>query len=238
VIAAPQQDTTQNIFQFLFFAGILAVVIAALILNARMERKRREELEQLARSLGLDFYPDEDDDFPEQRAHRWFKQGHSRSAKNRIEGMLDVGGQRMNVKLGDFKWVTGAGKHRQVHRHGYLLIIPAWRSLPALEIRPENFFDKVGDALGFDDIDFESAEFSRKFMVKSNDKKFAYAVIHPRMMEFLLAMDGHRIQIDEGECLFLDIGTSPSPDDFRAALGWSERFFGQWPAHLVQELSS
>ena len=58
--------------------------------------------------------------------------------------------------------------------------------LKTLSIRAENFFDKVKGTFGFDDIDFESAEFSRKFWVTAKDKRWAYDVIHQETMELLL----------------------------------------------------
>jgi hypothetical protein len=39
------------------------------------------------------------------------------------------------------------------------------------------------------DIDFESEEFNHAFNVKSDDKKFASAVVDPLMMQWLLADD-------------------------------------------------
>ena len=50
----------------------------------------------------------------------------------------------------------------------------------------------------FDDIDFESDEFSRKFYVQSSDRKFAYDVLHPRMMEFLLQTTPPMIDVEGG----------------------------------------
>ena len=40
---------------------------------------------------------------------------------------------------------------------------------------------------GYQDINFESAEFSKAFNVRSPDKKFAYDVCNAAMMEYLLA---------------------------------------------------
>ena len=45
---------------------------------------------------------------------------------------------------------------------------------------------KLGQMIGFDDIDFESAEFSRSFTVRSKDKRFAYDICNARLMEYLL----------------------------------------------------
>ena len=47
---------------------------------------------------------------------------------------------------------------------------------PELRIAPEGLLSKIAEALGEDDIQFESAEFSGAFRVRSKDKKFAYDV--------------------------------------------------------------
>jgi hypothetical protein len=70
------------------------------------------------------------------------------------------------------------------------------QSFPELTIAPEGIFSKVAQAFGYDDIDFESHEFSRKFCVRSRDKKFAYDVCHARMIEYLLANNDLSIEIE------------------------------------------
>jgi hypothetical protein len=60
--------------------------------------------------------------------------------------------------------------------------------LKPLYIRPENAADKVKAFFGADDINFESKEFSAKYYVSSPDKRWAYDVLHPRTIEFLLGM--------------------------------------------------
>ncbi|MCX5637551.1 MAG: hypothetical protein NTX52_07645 [Planctomycetota bacterium] len=65
-------------------------------------------------------------------------------------------------------------------------------------IGSEGFFSKIAQALGYDDIDFESYEFSRKFCVRSPDKKFAYDVCNARMIEYLLSNTDLTIEIEGG----------------------------------------
>jgi hypothetical protein len=224
--------------EVLMFVGIAALVITVAVINHRMEQQRRRVLAAYARSQRFDYYPDRDSDFPGAQNHKWFQQGSSRHATHRIEGIRDIRGERFVVKMGVYHWTTGSGKDRQNHAEAYLLVRPTWPALPNLVIRPETFFDKVGAALGFDDIDFESAEFSRKFMVQSSDKRFAYAVVHQRMMEFLLSGEGYPLDLNYGQCLFTGLGSRPSPESFSAALDWAERFFQLWPDHLVREIST
>jgi len=103
-------------------------------------------------------------------------------------------------------------------------------------IRPEGVWDKLAAAFGFDDIDFESAEFSRKFLVKAGDKRFAYDVLHPRMMEFLLAEAPPMIDIEDGDLCLSDGRKRWTPEQFEAQLAFARRFAEQLPRHLLQDL--
>ena len=98
----------------------------------------------------------------------------------------------------DYHWQTHSTNskgQRQTHTHRMsALVVDARVPLKGLQIRAENFFDKMKSAFGFDDIDFESAEFSRKFHVSAEDRKWAYDVLHARAIEFLLAQP-HRYTI-------------------------------------------
>src|SRR5439155_15340303 len=56
----------------------------------------------------------------------------------------------------------------------------------ALTIQHENFFTRIGDHLGFQDIQFESEDFNRSYNVKCKDQKFATDLVDARMMQWLL----------------------------------------------------
>ena len=66
---------------------------------------------------------------------------------------------------------------------------------PDTIISHESLEARFEDALGRPHIGFESAEFSHKFRVRSSDRKFAFDVCHPRMMEYLLANKDLSIEI-------------------------------------------
>lgn len=78
------------------------------------------------------------------------------------------------------------------------VIAPSDAALQQLFIRPKRFSDTTSDIFGVGDIEFESAEFNRKFCVRAAGKRWAYDVIHPRMMEFLLAAPLFTIQLGAG----------------------------------------
>jgi hypothetical protein len=167
----------------IFIVG--AIVLAWLSYLAR--QKRRQDMAALAARLGWSFDPESDSSMDDRFGQfGCFCRGHSRAAYNTLEGTTTIGGRQFPVRMGDYtyKITTSNGKSTstRTYRFSYVVISVPWRGVPDLIIRREGLMDKLAGAIGFDDIDFESEEFSRRFFVKSPDKKFAYDVIHPRMM--------------------------------------------------------
>ncbi|MBN2181570.1 MAG: DUF3137 domain-containing protein [Sedimentisphaerales bacterium] len=155
--------------------------------------KRRQAMMALAAKLGLNFYYQKDWDIP--RRYRFLdklRQGRDRYAFNILTGNY----RQNDVTIFDYHYKTGSGKDTHHHYLSFFLLsLPA--SFPELVIVKEGFFSKIGQALGYDDIDFESHEFSRKFCVRSKDKKFAYDVCNARMIEYLLSNTDLSIEIED-----------------------------------------
>ncbi len=87
-----------------------------------------------------------------------------------------------------YRYSTGSGKNRTTH-HIQGVLIEAKISLPGLlTMRPEGFFDRIAEVIGFDDIDFEYNEFNKKYFIKSEDKRMAYDIYGRDMMEYLLML--------------------------------------------------
>lgn len=180
----------------IFVLFVVAIVVLA-IFGAIAARKRREALAQLAARLGLSFSTEHDTAIPERYGFlNRLAQGSNRYAYNIMAGRY--GGR--SVQAFDYHYETHStdskGNRRTHHHHFSFFILTLERAFPELHISREGIFSKIGQALGFDDIDFESHEFSRKFSVRSKDKKFAYDVCHARMMEYLLANDDLTIEIE------------------------------------------
>lgn len=184
-------------FPVLIFGAFAALVIVLAILGAMAAKKRREAFAALAARLGLTFSPDRDHTiasrfhFLDRLAH-----GSNRYAYNVLSGSY----QGRGVLVFDYHYQTESRDskgHRQTHHHHFsCFVLQLEQSFPELTISPEGILSKVAQAFGYDDIDFESHEFSRKFCVRSKDKKFAYDVCHARMIEYLLANDDLNIEIE------------------------------------------
>jgi hypothetical protein len=217
---------------------ILAASVAAGIIYVSVvaERKRRAILKAVAEKLGLGFDPAADRSLHRTFAHSVFKKGHSRRGSNTLFGIMTLAGYDIHVRMGDYRYVTGHGKHQQTHRISYAAFYLPFVGTPDLLIRREGIGDKLIGGIGFDDIDFESEEFSRAFWVKSEDKKYAYDVIHPQMMEFLLGGPTPHVEIAHDVCLILEGWGRWDPETFDGAPGWFQAFFERWPEHLIDRL--
>ncbi len=171
---------------------------AACYCQSKTAQKRRNQMASVATRLGLHFNPERNQRLPDEfRFLNRLAEGSDRYGLNVMSGSYN--GQR--VLLFDYHFVTGAGDNRRVHDISFfMLFLPL--PFPELTIAPEGFFGRLAVALGWSDINFESAEFSRVFQVKSRDKKFAYDVCHPGMMEFLLQNRDLNLEI-EGRVLAL-----------------------------------
>ncbi len=190
----------------IFLALFVAIIIGA-IFNAIAQRKRREGLFELAQRLNLNFDASEDRGIPGRFGFlKQLDQGENRYATNALSGNY----QQNEILAFDYHYETHSTDskgHRQTENHWFsffILTLPA--VFPDLTIRRENFFTKVAEVFGYQDIKFESAEFSKAFCVRSPDKKFAYDVCNAKMMEYLLANRDLSIEI-ENEVLALAFNT-------------------------------
>jgi hypothetical protein len=226
---------------------VICLVIAGIVYASQQAKKRREDLARIATTLELSFDTGDPFNIPSRySAFGLLSAGHNCQAYNVVHGRRG----RYAVKAFDYIYYTtetstetstdaqGQTTTRQVTREVShvmsAVVFDVGAGFPPLFIRPENFLDKIAAAIGFGDINFESAEFSRKFYVKSSDKKFAYDVIHPRMMEFLLANPRWTLEL-KGQGVLASQGTL-RPEQFREGIEFVEAFLGNIPDYLWQEL--
>ena len=237
----------------LFIVGLVLVVGVAAWLGHQAEVARREALGRVARASGMSFSPE---------PREWsagglfssaaplapfavFEKGHSRRSCNHMAGELRVWDREIGVTLADYRYriTSGSGKHRSTRTYetSFLLArLPFPAGLPDLRVRREGFGDKIAAAVGFDDIDFESDEFSRRFHVSCADRRFAYNLIDPRMLEHLLDIDPPDFEI-RGDLLLLTPAAGMvkwEPESFEAARVWTRDFLARWPEFVVKDLLS
>jgi len=169
--------------QCMFFALVAGGIVALIVYGIINARKRREAMARLAAQWGLQYYADDPFDIPARYAHfDLFDSGHSRKASNVMAGK--VSGR--DVILCDYQYTTGSGKNTTTyHYQAAILAMPILAA--RMHMRHESIFDRVASWVGHDDINFESEEFSKRYHLRCDDRKFAYDIFHARLIEYLLA---------------------------------------------------
>ena len=177
---------------------VVICIIGAIIWGIRAGKKRSSEMGLLAERIGLQFSSERNYAIAKQYAFLdKLRQGENRYAYNILTGRF----QNREVAVFDYHFETHSTDskgRRQTHHHYFsFFILSLEKSFPELTIAKEGFLSKIVQAVGFDDIDFESHEFSRRFVVRSKDKKFAYDFCNAQMIDYLLAQPDINIEVDQ-----------------------------------------
>ena len=160
-----------------FFGLIVVVIVVAVVVTWRMERARTEALRRVAETAGLSFAPKADLDVVRSLGDvQLFGRGHSKRVTNLMTGRL--GDQQ--VAVFDYGYSTGSGKSRNNTSQTVVLLPSVKRSLPDLQMAPENPITRMAEVLGYQDIDIESSpEFSRRYIVRGPDEAAIRAALYP-----------------------------------------------------------
>lgn len=208
---------------------VLIIFVIVAIYNHKKEKERGEKLRKFANSQNLYYQEGKvhgfERDYP---SFKFLRQGNGRYAYNVMSG--DSNGYK--VTGFDYHYQTTSTNSKgqtQTHHHHFstFIITPTFR-LKSLTIRPEGIFDKMAAAFGWDDIDFESAEFSRKFHVKAEDRRWAYDVLPQDTMEYLLASPQYEIHMSN-QHLAVRANNRFAPRGFRKALEMGETILNGIP---------
>lgn len=218
-------------------ASALAAIGFAIWEHRHLKTKRRQEMAGWAQANGLKFHPDHDYSIGfRYQPFRWLQEGDNRYGYN-----IMVGTCSHRVTCGfDYHYqmhpANGKGLRRTHHHHFSAIVVEAGLPLKPLSIRPGRFFDMVPEFVGFDVIGFESAEFSRRFWVRSPDRRWAYDVLHQKTMEMMLDYPGFLIDFQGTQVAAYSGHTEFSPKEFASALKLVTGILDNLPESVVREL--
>jgi len=185
---------------FIFPLISLILIFVAGVIGIRRILKshyRINTLRTFANSLNLHYRKAKVHNFEwEYPGFDFLQKGEERYAFNIVSG--DLNGRK--VKGFDYHYQTNqtdsGSDETTIHFYFSAIIITSSFTMKPLTIRPEALFDKLTAAFGWDDINFESAEFSRKFHVKAEDRRWAYEVLTPMTIEYLLESPQYEVQMN------------------------------------------
>ncbi len=174
------------------FLTIGALAVAGVSLYYYLAYLRRQKLAGLAASMGL-LYSEEGPDigFLQGTGLELFCQGHTRSAINMIQASTPAG----PLRVFDYSYVTGHGKHRSTHSYTVALIDCAQVKVPHFDLKPETFLYKIGEFMGFKDIDLPGFQiFSDKYRLTGADPAAVQVFFSPARAAWFERNLGMRVQ--------------------------------------------
>jgi hypothetical protein len=121
------------------------------------------------------------------------------------------------------------------HYYIGVALIQIERSFPELQIFPQSFFGRIGSALGFGGIRFESKEFSKNFTVLCADKNFAYSFCQPQMIDYLLNNPNTWLEIEENILAIYKIDEKITPSELQSFLTKLHNLRQLMPEYLFTE---
>ncbi|MEN8150897.1 MAG: hypothetical protein ABFS86_13830 [Planctomycetota bacterium] len=222
----------------IFIVLAIVAVIAIGIFAWHLEKKRREAIIAWAHENGFSFSPHKRRD--PGLGFSPFGQGHSRWSRYHLTKRVEKavpGLDHAEADLFEYHYATtsGSGKNRRTsHHHFTCALLEAGLDLGDMTIRREHWGDKLVQAIGFDDIDFEDHEFSKKFMVKGRDRQKVYSVVDRRMMSYLLESGKWVVQTG-GDMLFVHVSGKPNVERLDAIFHFAKGFLLNLPRMVVNE---
>lgn len=169
----------------LVFFGVVAFMIGLVVFSIISRRRQRERLAQYAASRGWGYEPSGHnlaghlgDDYP-------FNAGDSRKYS---DVFTYTSGDATGMSL-EFTYsvTTRTGDTQSTSTYPFHVVtlnLPV--ALPRLMLRREGRTDAVGKFFGRQDIQFESAEFNKAWLVQGDNLAAAHDIVNPRMMEWLM----------------------------------------------------
>ena len=161
------------------------VVIIGLIVwfSWRSAKKRVEEFQRVADEIGLPFYPRGDNSLLSSlHGFHLFSVGYDKTIRNMLHGNSD----NVEVAIFDYAYAVGSGDTASAHFQSVIYFRSSRLALPHFALRPESIFHKMGSAMGYQDIDFDShPQFSRTFLLQGADEASIRSLFKPELLTFL-----------------------------------------------------
>jgi len=187
-----EASTAPPLVTILFFGAVVAAVGIGVSLAYAYEKKRTAALADACLQMGFDFQPRiPKEQIPTLGSFHLFNVGRRRTGWNLMTGKADGAA----VSVFDYRYTTGGGKssHTWVQT---VAVFSGVGGLPEFMLAPEHWWDKVGQALGLKDLDFEaSPEFSRNYQLKGPDESRIRAAFGADALGFFAQTPGWSVEV-------------------------------------------
>ena len=212
-----------------FFIAVALVVFGGLgWYSVHQAKKRTEAFQAQANEMGLDFAETSDELIGRLGDFALFKRGRGKRTRNVLTG--DAGD--VKISIFDYRYTTGSGKNKTVHKQTIVLLESANIHAPAFSMRQQGFFDKFGKALGFQDIDFTShPKFSKMFVLQGPNEEAVRKFFTPQLLEFFETQERVSVEGGFGRIMTYSARKVLKPEEVKDGLARAYEVYG----HIVDQ---
>ena len=205
--------TLFGVHPFIIFAALVIPIVG---IAYYLTYRRRKALSELAASMGLLFTEKgPEPDYLERTGLGIFSLGHNRAASNLME--IRGSGSSPDISFFDYRYTTGGGRSNHTHAFTVALFDLKTSKAPSFELKPETFIYKIGELVGFKDIDIPTSPlFSDKYRLTGPNEMEILSFFHPGVVAYFEQHLGWQAQ-GAGRYLLVFKGEKPvAPSDYQA----------------------
>ena len=214
----------EALLPFLFIFGFLALAGCLIYWSHVSSKRRTEAFKEQADQMGLRFVDNPDSQAYQQfDSFKLFNRGRSRRMTNLVEG--DSGD--VKISIFDYRYTTGSGKNSTTHNQTIIALQSQQLHCPEFTMRPEGFFDKIGSAMGFQDLNFDThPEFSKLFVLKGPDEEAIRNYFKPTVLEFFERNPNNSLEASNDTMFFYRNRKRREPEELKDMLSQAYEAFG------------
>jgi len=168
-------------FLFVFIVLIVVIGVVGYAVSQRDLERHRAEMAAWAAAHGL-HYLAESDQLAQMFSGEPFTGGSGGHAIDILSGPTPGGHQFWSYI---YQYTVSNGKTSQTVK-SWVVLVQMHRILPWLNVTFDSFGAKLAQVFGDEDIEVESDDFNKTYCVHSGSPQFAFAVLNPPVIDWLL----------------------------------------------------
>ena len=200
---------------FVLIVGTIAVGVAAIWLQYYLEQKHVRAYQAFCASSGYQFVaerPGAQSDFTQ--IVPFFDRGYGRRWRHQISGQYNG----VAFSAFQYDYTISTGKSSATYRHA-MIQWSSSKALPQFTLGPETFFTRIGEVLGFHDIDFsDDPDFSDAYRLKGWEEMSVQSLFTPLIRQQLTAIPSQHVAGAYSTLFWWRDGGLPGPDGIPAFL--------------------
>jgi hypothetical protein len=213
------------IFPILVIVIVTGIIGIAIYVNHQQEKKRTEKFGAIADELGLQFFPTETPTVNAAvQSFRLFNQGHGREFKNIIFGQTE----EVTLSIFSYKYTIGGGKNSHTHHQSVCCVQSSQLQLPEFGLSPENFFHRIGQIFGYQDINFDThPSFSKQFLLRGPEEDAIRTFFTARRLDYFESNPGISIEANGDRFIVFRASKRIQPEEVRSFMEQGFEVYGQ-----------